>query len=233
MTLAPDAPPLECRTVAAAVAVLRDRGLRLSTARRLVLEALFAADGPVSAEHVSRRLRLDLSSVYRNLELLESHGLVRHVHLGHGPGLYALRGHGEQEYLYCERCGAVHALPPEELDLVREHVRQRFGYEARFTHFPIVGTCPACYLEPSEAVSRHPHQGATMDEKQHQHDHPHTHEHQHDDGTTHAHAHTEHEHDHVEHEHEHSHGDQVHSHPHTHQEGIEDQHQHAHQRDAS
>jgi Fur family ferric uptake transcriptional regulator len=167
MTLAPDAPALACRTVEDAVAVLRDRGLRLSTARRLVLEALFAADGPVSAELVSRRLRLDLSSVYRNLELLESHGLVRHVHLGHGPGLYALRSHGEREYLYCERCGAVRALPPEELDLVREQVRQRFGYEAHFTHFPIVGTCPDCSLQPPAAPSAHTHHGAATDDKHH------------------------------------------------------------------
>jgi Fur family ferric uptake transcriptional regulator len=129
MTLAPDANRLECRTVADAVAVLRDRGLRLSTARRLVLEALFAADGPVSAEHVSRRLRLDLSSVYRNLELLESHGLVRHVHLGHGPGLYALRGPREQEYLYCDQ---VHSHPhPHQEGLEDQHKHAHETEDAR------------------------------------------------------------------------------------------------------
>ncbi|MFZ0089156.1 MAG: transcriptional repressor, partial [Solirubrobacteraceae bacterium] len=144
MTLAPDTPALECRSLADAIAALRARGLRLSTARRLVLEALFDADAPASAEHITRRLQLDESSVYRNLELLESHGLVCHVHLGHGPGLYALRGRDEREYLYCERCGAVRALSPHELDAVREKVKQHFGYHARFTHFPIVGICPAC-----------------------------------------------------------------------------------------
>jgi Fur family transcriptional regulator, ferric uptake regulator len=66
------------------------------------------------------------------------------VHLGHGPGLYAPRGRGEREYLFCENCGAVRALAPDELDGVRDRVRERFGYEARFTHFPIVGLCPAC-----------------------------------------------------------------------------------------
>jgi Fur family ferric uptake transcriptional regulator len=157
MTLAPDAPALEVHDLADAVAQLRSRGLRLSTARRLVLEALFAADGPVSAEYVMRRLRLDLSSVYRNLELLESHGLVRHVHLGHGPGLYALRGHDERAYLYCERCGAVQAVAPEELDAVRDCVREQFGYEARFTHFPIVGTCAECATHNAD------HEGKTGD----------------------------------------------------------------------
>jgi Fur family transcriptional regulator, ferric uptake regulator len=206
MTLAPDSPALECRSLTDAVAALRDRGLRLSTARRLVLEALFDADGPVSAEHLTRRLRLEESSVYRNLELLESHGLVRHVHLGHGPGLYALRSHGEREYLYCERCGAVRALAPEELDPVRERVKEQFGYEARFTHFAIVGTCPTCSRDP------------------------HTHDHRHDDGTVHEQAHAEH---HAEHEHEHSHGDRVHSHPHAHRDGPEDEHQHGHGTEAA
>ncbi len=144
MTLAPQASPIVCATLEEAVAILRERGFRLSTSRRLVLEELFAADRPVSADHIAARLKLDVTSVYRNLEVLEQQGLVRHVHLGHGPGLYALLAQGEREYLYCERCHAVSALPPAELDPVRAEIRERFGYEARFTHFPITGTCPDC-----------------------------------------------------------------------------------------
>lgn len=144
MTDSPDVPPLVCRDLDDAVLVLRERGLRLSTSRRLVLEALFAAKAPLSADQITQRLKLDLASVYRNLEMLEQNGLVRHVHLGHGPGLYALLEDTEREYLYCERCGAVRPLPAEDLDPIRERVRELFGYEARFTHFPIVGTCPAC-----------------------------------------------------------------------------------------
>jgi Fur family ferric uptake transcriptional regulator len=144
VTVAPDAPRLACDNLDDAVAVLRERGFRLTASRRLVLEALFAADAPVSAEQITLSCRLDLTSVYRNLETLESQGLVRHVHLGHGPGLYALLGVGEREYLFCERCGAVRALSPQDLDPIRAQVRDRFGYEARFTHFPIVGACPAC-----------------------------------------------------------------------------------------
>jgi Fur family transcriptional regulator, ferric uptake regulator len=144
MTLAPDAPPLQCRTLAEAVAALRERGRRLSAVRRLVLEALFDQDAPMSAEEIAGRHNLDPSSVYRNLEALESQGLLRHVHLGHGPGLYAPRGRGEREYLFCESCSAVRALAPDEFDPVRELVRERFGFQARFTHFPIVGICPAC-----------------------------------------------------------------------------------------
>jgi Fur family transcriptional regulator, ferric uptake regulator len=144
MTVAPDVPRLVVSTPGEAIQALRESGLRLSTARRLVIEALFAADGPVSAAALAHDLVLEESSVYRNLEVLERHGLTRHVHLGHGPGLYALVGRDEGEYLYCQRCDKVTLLGPEELDPVREHLREHFGHTARFTHFAIVGLCEPC-----------------------------------------------------------------------------------------
>lgn len=144
MTLAPDVSPQRFRDLVDAVAVLRERGLRLTTPRRLVLEALFEADAPVSAEALAAARQIELTVVYRNLETLEAHGLARHVHLGHGPGLYVLVGRGDREYLYCERCGSVTALAQAELDPVREQIRTRFGYEVRFTHFPLTGRCASC-----------------------------------------------------------------------------------------
>ncbi|MGA2008815.1 MAG: helix-turn-helix domain-containing protein [Solirubrobacteraceae bacterium] len=144
MTIAPHTPGLAFDGIDDAVEALRVRGLRLSMTRQLVLEALFAAPGPVSAESIAARLALVPTSVYRNLETLERHGLVRHVHLGHGPGLYALVGHGEQEYIYCPGCRTARTVRPELLDPVRNHIRRRFGYEVRFTHFALVGRCARC-----------------------------------------------------------------------------------------
>jgi Fur family ferric uptake transcriptional regulator len=144
VTSSPDTPRLEFTDLDGALAALRERGLRISMARRLVLEALMEAPEPMPAEDIARGLDLDLASVYRNLETLEQHGVARHVHLGHGPGLYVLVGRGEQEFLSCESCGAVRALTPKELDPIRASIRKRFGYEARFSHFPIVGLCQSC-----------------------------------------------------------------------------------------
>ena len=81
--------------------------------------------------------------MYRNVETLERVGLVRHVHFGHGPGLYEL-ARSASEYLVCESCYAALAVEPAELDDVRALLRARFGYEARFGHFPIVGRCAQC-----------------------------------------------------------------------------------------
>jgi Fur family ferric uptake transcriptional regulator len=147
MTVSPNVPPLAVDDVVQAAQALRASGLRLSTPRRLVLEALFAADGPVAAGDLARELEIDESSVYRNLEVLEHHGLIRHVHLGHSAGLYTLVSEDEVEYLYCERCAKVTTVTPAQLDEVRERIRQEFGLTARFAHFPIVGVCDECDAE--------------------------------------------------------------------------------------
>ncbi len=152
MTLAPDVRPLAAETPAAAVRALRASGLRISTPRRLVIEALFAADGPVSAAQLVEALELDESSVYRNLEVLEAHGLVRHLHLGHGPGLYTLAHADDGEYLYCEHCAKVTVVAPGELDPVREQIHELFGHTPRFSHFAIVGLCDACRVAEREGA---------------------------------------------------------------------------------
>ena len=141
MTVSRLTPALHAETPAAAAAALRARGLRVSTARRELLDALFAAERPLSAEELAGDG--DVASAYRNLEVLEDVGLVRHVHLGHGPGLYHPAGL-EREFVVCESCGAVRAVAPEELDDVRAAVLDAVGYRARFTHFPLAGVCPAC-----------------------------------------------------------------------------------------
>ena len=87
-----------------AMSVVRRGGLRLTSARRLVLEALLAAREPISAEDIAdglggRLTQSDIASVYRNLETLGELGLVRHFHAGHGPGRYVLVGFGDREYL--------------------------------------------------------------------------------------------------------------------------------------
>jgi Fur family ferric uptake transcriptional regulator len=149
MTVPHDTRPLAAASVAAAITTLRVRGLRVSAARRLVLEALFAADVPVAAEAIADGLggrlpRSDLASVYRNLDTLEQVGLVHHFHRGHGPGLYALTGRQEAGYAACEGCGTHRALDPAAVARVAAAVREACGYEPRLAHFAIVGRCPGC-----------------------------------------------------------------------------------------
>jgi Fur family ferric uptake transcriptional regulator len=148
MTVAPRSEPLRFNDIDdIAVAVRRDGG-RLTLPRRLVLEALFAARRLISAEHIASGAdtgtEIDLASVYRTLERLEELGVVRHVHVGHGPGLYGLVGDGEREYLVCDACGTLTVADADSIERIRSAIRAAFGYEARFTHFPMHGLCWEC-----------------------------------------------------------------------------------------
>jgi Fur family ferric uptake transcriptional regulator len=129
-----------------AIAVLRKQGLRVSAARRRTIETLYGSDRPLTAEGVAERsgAGADVASVYRNLETLERAGLVRHFHLGHGPGLYAPARAEQPDYLVCESCGEFQPLEPRALDRVRTLIRREFGFSARFNHFPIAGLCARC-----------------------------------------------------------------------------------------
>ena len=55
-----------------------------------------------------------------------------------------LAGGGDRDYLACERCGRVAAVQPEDLEALRAQLRDAYGYEVRFSHFPMVGRCEEC-----------------------------------------------------------------------------------------
>lgn len=132
-----------------AATAIRARGGRLSWSRRIVLAALFAADGPVSAPDIAgglggRLTACDISSVYRNLRDLEALDVVRQVHIADGPALYAVEDGGQREYLFCERCERIQTIDTQRLDRVHAEIRQALNFRTRFTHFPLVGVCHQC-----------------------------------------------------------------------------------------
>lgn len=158
MTLAAQSRPLVARDVVDALALVRASGLRVTNARRLLLEALFTIDRPVTAEEIAAGIDgavppSDLASVYRNLETLEQIGLVRHVHFGHAAGLYELTRGQRHEYALCERCAQVSAVPAGDLDEARAVIERVLGIEPSFTHLPLVGLCRGCRKEQIHAHS--------------------------------------------------------------------------------
>ena len=149
MTVPHETPVLAPASIPAAITTLRVRGLRVSAARRLVLEALFAADSPVTAEAIAGGLggrfpQSDLASVYRNLDTLEEIGLVRHFHVAHGAGRYALASKHQAGYVACEHCGAHRPLDRGTVAQIAAVLREACGYDPQLVHFPMVGRCPEC-----------------------------------------------------------------------------------------
>ena len=88
---------------------LRSRGYRVTPQRQLVLEAIKAVDH-ATPEEICARVRetargVNISTVYRTLELLEELGMVTHTHLGHGAPTYHLAAEANHVHLVCATAG--------------------------------------------------------------------------------------------------------------------------------
>jgi Fe2+ or Zn2+ uptake regulation protein len=118
----------------------------MGSARRQVIEALSERAGPVTAEEVAAQLPdIHVSSVYRSLNVLEELGVVRHVHLAHGPALYELTDVADQvRHLACEGCGRDVVVPSSLFDEVRATILRDYGFVMDSGHFAIPGRCADC-----------------------------------------------------------------------------------------
>jgi Fur family ferric uptake transcriptional regulator len=127
---------------------LRAGGYRLTPQRQLVLDAVsqlgHATPDEVHAWVQERSSAVNLSTVYRTLELLEKLGLVTHTHLSHGAPTYHPAGSHTHAHLACHDCGAVTELQAHELDDIVDRVRQRTGFAVDVGHLTLFGRCSDC-----------------------------------------------------------------------------------------
>jgi len=126
---------------------LRRAGLRITGARRAICRVLATAGKDhLTAGDVAARTGagVNLSTVYRTLDALETLGMVEHVHLGHGPGAYHVGPSEEHHHLVCDRCGRTFDVPLGDLRRAIERVTAPLGFVPDSAHFAIVGRCAQC-----------------------------------------------------------------------------------------
>jgi Fur family ferric uptake transcriptional regulator len=129
-------------------AQLRGRGYRLTVQRQLVLEAV-AALGHATPDDIAANVQrtassLNISTVYRTLELLEELGIVRHAHLGHGAPTYSLASARPPVHLVCSRCGDVGNADIAVAGTTVRAVEVAHGFQVDIGHMTLTGLCRTC-----------------------------------------------------------------------------------------
>lgn len=130
------------------LALVRARGGRGTASRRTILQALFDADGHLTAEELaqvvqSRAPDIHMSTVYRTLDEMQRLGVVVHSHLGHGPATYQLTSVAHAHFL-CEVCDATIDAPDDLFKGLAKTVMGRLGFSIDPVHFAMLGRCAAC-----------------------------------------------------------------------------------------
>ena len=127
---------------------LRASGYRVTPQRQLVLEAVtrleHATPEEIYAEVKQTVVGVNVSTVYRTLELLEQIGLVTHTHLGHGAPRYHLAADAQHVHLVCRECGSIAQLSPAAVSSLVSALDSEYGFETDVGHLTVFGTCAQC-----------------------------------------------------------------------------------------
>ena len=131
---------------------LRGRGYRMTPQRQLVLDAVEAL-GHATPDEVRDHLEgaVNTSTVYRNLEVLEELGLVRHTHLSDRAPTYHSARESEHFHLVCRSCRRVTSVAPDDAAGFVEQLRAQHGFVTDVGHVTLFGHCVDCPADADRA----------------------------------------------------------------------------------
>lgn len=115
----------------------------------MILSIIERSDTHINAEEiygqvVARYPRVNISTVYRTLELLKQLGMIYEMDLGGGRVGYHPEDKGHHHHLICRECGSVIDINESALFSVKAILLQAFNFDADLRHLAIFGLCEKC-----------------------------------------------------------------------------------------
>ena len=128
---------------------LREKGYRLTSQRLMILEAIESSHDHISAEEIyagvsARYPNVNISTVYRTLDLLKKLGMVYEIDLGEGRIRYHAEESGHHHHLVCQDCGSVIDIDESALSSLRDVLLRDYGFRADLRHVGVFGLCEKC-----------------------------------------------------------------------------------------
>ena len=129
---------------------LRERGFRLTPQREIILSVLHDVDGVDTVEGIYNRVErisssVDISTVYRTLDLLQKFDLVASVDRSDDQRRYELLGiHGPHLHLVCQACGRVIGADLEVAEAFGQRLQAEYGFVPALDHLSVPGLCATC-----------------------------------------------------------------------------------------
>ena len=128
--------------------MLKERNLRMTRQRQVILEELRATDQHPSADDLYGRVRLklpriSLGTVYRNLEMLTELGEIQTIALA--GNLKRFDGIPHNHYhMRCMHCDRLMDAPIEVLDSLERALQEKTEFRVLSHQLEFIGICPAC-----------------------------------------------------------------------------------------
>jgi Fur family transcriptional regulator, ferric uptake regulator len=142
-------PVIQVETHRTLIDELSRQGYRMTPQRMMIIEAIENSDKHISAEDIYAQVvakypNVNVSTVYRTLELLEQLGLVTKTEMGVGRIMYHPLEKGHHHHLVCRSCGKVLDLDESALTPLKESLLRDYQFTADLRHLGILGLCTNC-----------------------------------------------------------------------------------------
>jgi len=129
---------------------LHQRGFRLTPQREMVLSVMHEVEGLATADDIYGRVQqrsaaVDISTVYRTLDLLQELHMVACVDPGDGQNRYELLGvHGPHIHLVCQACGTITGIERDIVQPLADRLLAEHGFTADLDRLALPGLCQTC-----------------------------------------------------------------------------------------
>jgi Fur family transcriptional regulator, ferric uptake regulator len=138
---------MDIEKIAKLKVLLKDSGSSITSPRLEVFGVLENAHSPLMPSEIFARLQkeFNLSSVYRNLDLLEKIGAIKSVSLGFKKKYEIgeiFRAH--HHHAVCEKCKKSFAIEEERIERLIEDISKEIRFVPSSHNFEINGICKKC-----------------------------------------------------------------------------------------
>jgi Fur family ferric uptake transcriptional regulator len=129
---------------------LREKRLKVTPHRELILETFVNHEGHRSVEDIYRTVReqdprVGYTTVYRTMKLLLDCGLAREIDLADGITRYEhLFNHEHHDHMICMECGTSIEFFNAGIESVQDEASEQLGFKVLDHKLQIYGVCRKC-----------------------------------------------------------------------------------------
>ena len=130
--------------------LLKERGLKATRQRDVIVQVFMESDPHVSVEELTRRVRrkdphIGCATVYRTLKLMAESGLASSRQFGDGLARFERRSEGQHhDHMICTLCGRIVEFESEPIEALQSRVAREEGFRIFDHKLELYGLCPAC-----------------------------------------------------------------------------------------
>ena len=131
---------------------IRQRGIRLTRQRRVILEVMDNAEQHLDVDQILERAQkidagVHLVTVYRTIDLLKKLGLIDELDLLHLRGdRHYYESHGPRDHIHvaCLRCGKVREFESRLYEQLKQQIARDFKMKVTVSRIEVGGYCEDC-----------------------------------------------------------------------------------------